>query len=216
MIKINLLPPEKRKKLKKVKSARKKGPALPKLKLDLKFDPGVVVPAGLALLVLLGIAASYFWLNHREKSLITLRNSHRVELNLLKVVIAKVNRLKQQTNQVKNRMEVILKIDQNRYLWPRILDEISGALPQHTWLESVSETSPFPQLIIRLEGTTITNLSLSRFLKNLELATLLTDVKLISSVERQHGGYDTHYFIIDCACALNEAPDTSAGATAVR
>ncbi len=217
MLKINLLPPEKRKKIKKVKPSKKKAGAMPKFKLDLKFDPWVVFPVGGAVILLLLIAASFFWLGHLEKNVIARRDSTRIELNRLKQVITKINQLKTQTSEVRNRMEVILKVDRNRFLWPRILDEISGALPQHTWLESISETSPFPLLILRLEGTTMTNLSLSRFLRNLERTKLLTDVKLVSSVERRHGSYETHYYIIECACELNEAPDTTtAGATAAR
>ena len=53
MIKINLLPPEKRKKLKKVKPAKKKAPAIPQIKLALKFDPYVVVPAAAAVVSVL-------------------------------------------------------------------------------------------------------------------------------------------------------------------
>ncbi len=216
MIKINLLPPEKRKKLKKVKPAKKKALVMPKLKLEFKFDPWVVAPIAAGVIVVLLIVGSLFWLGRQEKRIKTLRDTNRVELNQLNQTIVKINQLKEQTKEVKYRMEVILKVDRNRFLWPRILDEISGALPRYTWLETVSETSPFPQLLIRLEGTTMTNLSLSRFLRNLEFASLLTDVKLISSVERHHGGYDTHYFIIECECELNETPDTTAGTTAAR
>ena len=128
------------------------------------------------------------------------------------VIMAKIKQFRQRTQQVKDRMDLILKIDQNRFIWPRILDEISGALPTYTWLESVSETSPFPQLMIRLEGTTMSNLYLSRFLNNLEHTSMLADVKLISSVERIHESYSTQYFIIGCVCELNEPFDTTGAA----
>ncbi|MBN2287998.1 MAG: PilN domain-containing protein [Candidatus Glassbacteria bacterium] len=216
MLKINLLPPEQRKKLKKVKPARKRAFAMPRLTLALKFDPWVVVPAGAAVLLVLMIAGSFFWLGYQEKKIKARRDTNRVELNRLNQVVLKVNRLQQQTDQLKDRMNIILKVDRNRFLWPRVLDEINGALPQYTWLESVSETSPFPRLVLRLEGTAMSNLSVSRFMRNLEFASLLTNVRLVSSVERRQGSYDTQYFTIECACALNEAPDSTAGATAAR
>ncbi|MFC1537207.1 PilN domain-containing protein [Gemmatimonadota bacterium] len=216
MLKINLLPPEKRKRLKKVKPASKKALAMPSLKFDFKFDPWVVVPAALAVVLVLFIAGSFFWLGHQEKSIRARRDSNRIELNRLKQVMLKINRFKKQTEQVEERMEVVLKVDRNRFLWPRVLDEISGALPRYTWLESISETSPFPQLIVRLEGTTMNNLSLSRFLRNLELVSLLSGVKLISSAERVQGNFSTQYFIIECACVLNEAPDTVAATAAAQ
>lgn len=216
MLKINLLPPEKRKRLKKTKPASKKAMAMPSLKFDFKFDPWVVVPAALAVVLVLFIAGSFFWLGHQEKSIRTRRDTNRIELNRLKQVMLKIDRLKMQTVQVEERMEVVLKVDRNRFLWPRILDEISGALPRYTWLESISETSPFPQLIVRLEGTTMNNLSLSRFLRNLEMVSMLSSVKLISSAERVQGNFSTQYFIIECACALNEAPDSATAAVAAQ
>jgi Tfp pilus assembly protein PilN len=37
---------------------------------------------------------------------------------------------------------VIKSIDDSRYLWSHLLYEISNALPQYTWLTSISQTSP--------------------------------------------------------------------------
>ena len=37
---------------------------------------------------------------------------------------------------------VIKSIDDTRYLWSHLLYEISNALPQYTWLTSISQTSP--------------------------------------------------------------------------
>ena len=35
-------------------------------------------------------------------------------------------------------VNIIKSIDQDRYIWPHIMDEVSRALPQYTWLTSVS------------------------------------------------------------------------------
>ncbi|MEO5588934.1 MAG: PilN domain-containing protein [Gemmatimonadaceae bacterium] len=39
---------------------------------------------------------------------------------------------------------IIKSIDDSRYLWPHLLEEISNALPQYTWLTSVKQTSAPP------------------------------------------------------------------------
>src|SRR3954471_22098644 len=39
---------------------------------------------------------------------------------------------------------IIKSIDDSRYLWPHLLEEISNALPQYTWLTSVTQTSVPP------------------------------------------------------------------------
>ncbi|MEA2064002.1 MAG: PilN domain-containing protein [Gemmatimonadota bacterium] len=211
MIKINLLPPEKRKKAKKAKPAKKKAAAASRAKLDFKFDPLVVAPLAAAVIVVLLIAGSFFYLGHQEKKLKARRDANRVELNLMNLTVARIDKLKEKTREVSRRMEIILDVDRNRFLWPRLLDEISGAMPPYTWLQAISETSPFPELVLRLEGTTMTNLSVSRFLANLGRASMIGQARLINSEESIHGSYDAQRFIIECTCALNEPPD-SAGA----
>ncbi|HUU29915.1 MAG TPA: PilN domain-containing protein [archaeon] len=210
MLKINLLPPEKRKKLKKVKPTKKKAALGLKLKLEFKFDPYMVFPAAAAILAVVLIVGSFFWLGYQEKTIKGQRNKMQVELNMLGQINQRIDNLKAQTLNVKNRMEVILKVDQNRFLWPRILDELSTAMPQYSWLESISEVEPFPQLVLRIEGTTMSNLLLSRLLENLENCKILTDIKLISSTEKIYGSnLNTSYFVVECACALNEPVDST-------
>lgn len=211
MIKINLLPPEKRKKLKKVTPAKKKAamPSLPKMQL--KFDPMVVFPVAALIIAVVLIGGSFFWLGHKEKTMKEQRDTLRVELNRLNRVINRIDNLKLQTKQVRDRMEVILDVDRNRFLWPRILDEVSSALPRYTWLESITEITPFPQLTLRLEGNTMSNLLLSEMITKLENSSMLKDIRLISSAERVHGSYQTQYFVLEADCTLNEAiVDTTA------
>ena len=211
MIKINLLPPEKRKKLKKVAPAKKKAavPALPKIKL--KFDPLVVFPVAALIIAVVLIGGSFFWLGYKEKNLKERRDTLQIELNRLNQVILRIDNLKLQTRQVRERMEVILDVDKNRFLWPRILDEISSALPRYTWLESITEITPFPQLTLRVEGNTMSNLLLSELIGKLENSSMLKDIRLISSAERVHGSYQTKYFVLEADCTLNEeVSDTTA------
>lgn len=41
-------------------------------------------------------------------------------------------------------LAVIKSIDDSRYLWPHLLEEISGALPPYTWVTSIIQTSAPP------------------------------------------------------------------------
>ncbi|MBW7996647.1 MAG: PilN domain-containing protein [Candidatus Glassbacteria bacterium] len=214
MIKINLLPPEKRKKTKRAAPVAQpdgaakagRGLSLPGLKLS----PVMALPVGMAALVIIFIAGSFLWLGFRENNLKERRDELRVELNKLNRVILRIDELKENTRDVVSRMEVIVKVDQNRFVWPRTLDEISSALPRYTWLQTISEISPFPQLTMRIEGNTMSNILLSELLANLEMSTVLTGVRLISSVERSLGGYDTKFFVIECESNFNQRPETTA------
>ena len=220
MIKINLLPPEKRKKARRAAPAAKPGKAAESgrgMALPLKkYDPVVALPVATAVLAVLFVAGSFFWLGHRESSIKERRDSLRVELNMLNRVILRMDELKERTADVTNRMEIITGVDRNRFLWPRTLDEISSALPRYTWLHSISELSPLPELVMRVEGHTMSNILLSELLENLERSEVFAGVRLISSAERLLGGYDTKYFVIECTSAFNQPPDTTARAATAR
>ena len=211
MIKINLLPPEKRKKTRKIQPAQKKSriPALAGFKFSFRFDPLAVLPAAAAVLAMLLIGGSFFWMGYKEKSMKQRRDTMRVELNRLNQVILHVEDLKTRTKKVHDRMEVILAVDKNRFLWPRILDDVSSSLPHYTWLENISEVTPFPQLTVRIEGNTMSNILLSDLIDKLEHSAMLKAVKLISSTGQKHGSYDTKFFVLTAECALNEPADSA-------
>ena len=217
MIKINLLPPERRKKLRKVKPVKaRKEKSAPRLNVNLKmsWNPTVVVPVVLVVLSVILVAGSYVWLSQQEKSLKKRMDETKVELNHLNRVILNIDGLKKQTEEINRRMEVIMSIDSNKFLWPQILDQVSSSLPRYTWLESLSEITPYPNLVLRIEGTTMTNLLLSRLLENLENSELLEGVTLISSVERKLGNYETQFYTIEASCALNRQPGDSTAVAA--
>ena len=44
---------------------------------------------------------------------------------------------------------IIKSIDDSRYLWPHLLEEISNALPQYTWLTIVTQTSAPPSSAVQ-------------------------------------------------------------------
>jgi Tfp pilus assembly protein PilN len=49
-----------------------------------------------------------------------------------------------QRDEVLGQLSMIKAIDDNRFTWPHIMDEVSRALPPYTWLTSMSQTSAVP------------------------------------------------------------------------
>jgi Tfp pilus assembly protein PilN len=49
-----------------------------------------------------------------------------------------------QRDEVLAQLSMIKAIDDNRFTWPHIMDEVSRALPPYTWLTSMSQTSAVP------------------------------------------------------------------------
>jgi Tfp pilus assembly protein PilN len=56
-------------------------------------------------------------------------------------VIAEKRRAEGQRDSVVRQVNIIKSIDDDRFVWSRLLDEISKALPTYTWLTSVTQTS---------------------------------------------------------------------------
>lgn len=53
---------------------------------------------------------------------------------------------------VVRQLRVINTIDGSRYVWPHILDEVSRALPQYTWLIMLQQTSPVASLTPEIDA----------------------------------------------------------------
>ena len=61
-----------------------------------------------------------------------------------KVVLAAKDKAEATRDSLYQQVAIIKSIDDSRFLWPHLLEEISNALPQYTWLTVVTQTSAPP------------------------------------------------------------------------
>jgi Tfp pilus assembly protein PilN len=124
-------------------------------------------------------------------------------------------------------LNMIRAIDDDRYIWPHIMDEVSSALPPYTWIVSLGfsgvgqATSPIKTVVeseptstgrrrkmaptqvvrdtvrIRLVGNTVDIQALTRFMKQLEVSPLLENVTLMSSARASDNGKEVTQFQLD-------------------
>jgi Tfp pilus assembly protein PilN len=83
-------------------------------------------------------------------------------------------------------LEAIRDIDAERYVWPHILEEVTKAVPDYTWLQSVegvttapaevADTTVAPPLRILIDGRTSDMGGYTRFLRQLGNSPWLTNV----------------------------------------
>ncbi|HWP37816.1 MAG TPA: PilN domain-containing protein, partial [Gemmatimonadales bacterium] len=83
-------------------------------------------------------------------------------------------------------LNAIRSIDAERYVWPHILEEVTKAVPDYTWLQSVgmlssgpaesADTTGTPPLRILIDGRTSDMGGYTRFLRNLGNSPWLTNV----------------------------------------
>lgn len=89
----------------------------------------------------------------------------------------------------------ISQVDGDRYLWPHILDEVTRALPDYTWLTDMgtvnagaaaaaaadSSGSAPPQVAVQMVGRTMDIQGFTRFMRQLEDSPWLKDVTVLST-----------------------------------
>jgi Tfp pilus assembly protein PilN len=141
-----------------------------------------------------------------------------------------------QRDEVLGQLSMIKTIDDNRFTWPHIMDEVSRALPPYTWLTSMAQTSAVPappgseppappagaqpgvtaqtavdsaamqRLTFRLIGQTVDIQALTRFMKDLEASPFIENIQLIKSVTVIVDQREVTEFQLD---AMWETPDPS-------
>jgi Tfp pilus assembly protein PilN len=66
----------------------------------------------------------------------------RVEKRRYDAYIAELRRAERLRDSLVAEIGVIRGIDQDRYVWPHVLDQVSKALPPYTWLVTISSSAP--------------------------------------------------------------------------
>ena len=124
-------------------------------------------------------------------------------------------------------LNMIRAIDDDRYIWPHVMDEVSNALPPYTWIVSLGftgsgqATTPIRTIVpvaneggsgrkhkvateivkdtvkVRLVGNTVDIQALTRFMKQLESSPFLEDVQLAKSERAQDHGKEVTQFQLD-------------------
>lgn len=150
------------------------------------------------------------------------------------VVLKERRKAEAKRDSVLRQLEIIKSIDNDRFVWPHILDEVSRALPPYTWLKSVAQTAapvvvtpapapgaeqekkkdPQPStepLRFRVIGNTVDIQALTRFMKILETSPFVQNVQLARSELVMVDGKEVTEFQLD---AEYERPDQGVITTA--
>jgi Tfp pilus assembly protein PilN len=87
--------------------------------------------------------------------------------------------------QIRERLELVIGLDEGRFVWPHLLDEISRALPEYTWLTAVRVETPLPQLAVQLDGIAANPLAVTRFVRNLQTSDYVGQVRIMGSQQAE-------------------------------
>lgn len=139
MIEINLLPGAKRTTRRGIDFAP--GAAIASIGSNLKDKYLIFAVAGVVL-GLGGIAGMYL-LQNRQQSTVDARESAAATDSARFAAVLKARRQAETTrDSVYQQLAIIKSIDDTRFTWPHVLEAVNLAVPQYTWLVSMTQTSP--------------------------------------------------------------------------
>ena len=101
---------------------------------------------------------------------------------------------------IATKLEIIQEIDAGRYAWVHVLDEVSRALPQFTWLVGVNAMPTENRLQaprFSIEGRTGTPFALTEFMQNLEGSPFLKSITLITTDQIPEGEHLIYSFTLE-------------------
>ena len=119
-------------------------------------DPWLVGAAGAVVVACAAVGLLFTAQNARAGEITEkLDRAVRDSTRYAKVLDAR-RKLTAERDSVQRQLQIIRTIDENRYNWAHILDEISRALPAYTWLTTLEQTSkaPLPPGADTLAGVT--------------------------------------------------------------
>ena len=155
-------------------------------------------------------------------------------------VLRERNRALAQRDSVQRQLEIIKTIDNDRFVWSHVMDEVSRALPPYTWLKSIVQTAviapptpapappppnakgekgkpvpppppPAPPTVkFQIAGNTVDIQALTRFMKLLESSPFVKNVTIAKAELVNLEGKEVQEFLLE---AEYERPDASVIAT---
>ena len=87
--------------------------------------------------------------------------------------------LRARRDSINDRIAVIQQIDQGRYVWAHVVDEVARALPDYTWVTGITAQSPEPSPEFRIDGFAGTQFAVAVFLEQLEASPFFEQVDVV-------------------------------------
>jgi Tfp pilus assembly protein PilN len=147
-------------------------------------DPWTVVALAIPAVALLAIAA--MWFSQRSKTA-------ELEASIVEAVAdstrladlrALSDSLVARERTIRERLALVQGLDEGRFVWPHLLDEVSKALPEYTWLTAIRTSSPLPDLRVQVDGLAANPLAITRFVRNLQESPFVSGVTIIGSQQQ--------------------------------
>jgi Tfp pilus assembly protein PilN len=112
-------------------------------------DKYLVAAVGTVSAVVLTVGFLFMGQSTRERTLIEREQRAVQDSARYRVVLQAKTKAEATRDSLYQQVAIIKSIDDRRFLWPHLLEEISNALPQYTWLTLVTQTSAPPSSAVQ-------------------------------------------------------------------
>jgi type IV pilus assembly protein PilN len=112
------------------------------------------------------------------------------QVETIKKNLEQIEKLKATNNELKQRSAIIETLRKNQSVPVRVLDEVSNALPDGVWLNSLS----YKDNAVIIEGFAFTNENIVSYVENLKRSGSMTEVYLDESKETEIGKIKVYRF----------------------
>ena len=154
---------------------------------DTVKEPGLVLAGGTWLVVLLALGFLFLRTNSRLSALEPQMQTAQDEYKRYRNFVAEKKREGRARDSILAQIGTISAVDQDRFTWAHILDEVAAAMPDFTWLTSVSpvavagsqfdtDSSAAPPVAVLIAGQTNDLQNYTNFLRRLGESHWLTNV----------------------------------------
>jgi Tfp pilus assembly protein PilN len=204
MIEVNLNPEAGRKKRRR--RGLPSGGALASLRGGLGGrDPWITAAVAVLAVVLLGSA--FLWLRQRSLTAdvaerLDAATADSIRLSDLRELGDSLVARRQEIN---DRLFLVQQLDDGRFTWPRIMDEVSRALPEYAWLTSLKRLEPSPSLRVEIQGIAAAPLVITDFIQRLENSPFIDDVQIRTTALQEIDGLAAQGFTLEIAYAQPQA-----------
>ena len=178
MIEVNLLPGGKK------RAVRGKRKAFTLSRLGGSTQDRWVLAAGLfSVLSVAAVAWFFFKVGSAREELTVELDGALADSARYSEQMARTTALLATRDSIVQRVLVIQEIDQGRYVWPHVMDEISRALPDYIWLLQLQQVNGGPAPLLRLVGQAGSIEALTVFMDQLESSPFLSSVRTIGTTQ---------------------------------
>lgn len=152
----------------------------------------------LVLLVLVPLLTGFLWYRQAQRAE---RLEGRLEEALadsarLADLRALSDSIEARREEIRDRISLVRALDQDRYAWPHLMDEISRTIPERAWLEEIRRRSGLPDLRIELSGAAASPLVITDFVRSLEDSPFVDGVRIRNSQRQEIQGRRAQAFTL--------------------